>query len=322
MTPTFWDAATPHGIDLNRNFPDRFDVTAGKVEPETEAVMRWLETYPFVLSANFHNGAWWPTTLTTIARTAFPVHSVGRRQHLRATGPRLLVRSRDHVARLPLPVGYGGLQGGNHQRRSVVQAVSGGMQDYNYLHSNCYEITVEQGCTKYPPASQLEGIWNANKDAMYAFMREVHRGVKGFVLDVAGNPIAGASIALASSGRPVRAAKDGDFWRLLAPGTYTISASAPGFVKRQQTVVVSNGPRLSPSISPWIRIKWWSLRVQLTLFCRDGLHSNRVNRKPCLTALVQAPAYNDDPPAELPVNLESDTEDVIYSANGIATSKS
>lgn len=43
---------------------------------------------------------------------------------------------------------------------------------------------------------------------------------------------------------------------------------------------------------------------------------------PTSLPLVEAPAYNDDPPAELPVSLASDTEEIIYSANGVATSKS
>ena len=48
-----------HGIDLNRNFPDQFQTTQinMKQEPETQAVMSWLQKYPFVLSANLHGGS-------------------------------------------------------------------------------------------------------------------------------------------------------------------------------------------------------------------------------------------------------------------------
>ena len=43
------------GYDLNRNFPDPFDRT-GKIQPETQAIINWVKSMPFVLSANLHGG--------------------------------------------------------------------------------------------------------------------------------------------------------------------------------------------------------------------------------------------------------------------------
>ncbi len=51
--------ANAHTIDLNRNFPDQFFTTGSNLnpEPETMAVMTWIHSYPFVLSANLHGGS-------------------------------------------------------------------------------------------------------------------------------------------------------------------------------------------------------------------------------------------------------------------------
>ena len=62
------------------------------------------------------------------------------------------------------------------------------MQDYNYLNSNCFEITVEVGCCKFPPEDTLEGFWNDNKQSLLEYLKLVHTGLNGFVKDkVSGN---------------------------------------------------------------------------------------------------------------------------------------
>lgn len=60
--------------------------------------------------------------------------------------------------------------------------INGGMQDYNYRYTNCFEITVELSCVKMVDEAQLKNYWRENKDSLIAYMKRVHMGVKGKIL--------------------------------------------------------------------------------------------------------------------------------------------
>ena len=106
--------------------------------------------------------------------------------------------------------------------------VKGGMQDFNYLFSNCMEITVELSCCKYPMENTLQGHWEDNKEALLTYVEAVQAGLRGIVRDAGGEPVANANIEVASMTmftlagieKNVTTSFRGEYWRLLAPGKY------------------------------------------------------------------------------------------------------
>ena len=52
-------------------------------------------------------------------------------------------------------------------------SVSGGMQDWNYLNTNCFEITLEVACYKYPYEEDLPRYWMENKKALINYIEQV-----------------------------------------------------------------------------------------------------------------------------------------------------
>ena len=55
--------------------------------------------------------------------------------------------------------------------------VKGGMQDFNYLFSNCMELTMELSCCKHPQPDTLQQHWSDNKGAF-----KYHGNISIFVL--------------------------------------------------------------------------------------------------------------------------------------------
>jgi carboxypeptidase X1 len=48
-----------------------------------------------------------------------------------------------------------------------------GMNDFSYMHTNCFEITVELSCDKFPHEKELPQEWENNKEALLTYLEQV-----------------------------------------------------------------------------------------------------------------------------------------------------
>ncbi|XP_071532744.1 carboxypeptidase D-like [Panulirus ornatus] len=228
-------------IDLNRNFPDQFFRTqVEERQPETLAVMKWIKEYPFVLSANLHGGslvANYPWDDNPQGRSGVyskcPDDEVFKKlaKAYSFAHPRMPIGK---PCSSPTVVFRDGITNG-----AKWYSVSGGMQDWNYLNSNTFEITVEMSCHKYPPARDLASYWMENKNSLLSFMEQVHTGVKGFIFDESGKPLSNATVSVAGIDHSVMSAADGDYWRLLVPGEHLVTVYADGYEPSSKKINVS-----------------------------------------------------------------------------------
>ncbi|KRY77223.1 Carboxypeptidase -like protein [Trichinella pseudospiralis] len=220
-----------NNVDLNRNFPCRFPhlcQDAAPVQPEVKAVINWSHRIPFVLSANLHGGS-------TIVNYPYDDNIDNLSQDTPAPDAAVFKTIGYSYARAHPNMwmsgyrcgfqGYGQYMPDGLINGAVWYPLSGGMQDWNYLHTNNFELTIEMNCYKYPFASTLQSYWNDHKYSLLLFINEVHSSLSGFVIDSSSSPISGATIFVQGIEHNVTSNKDGDYWRLLTPGkTYEVAA--------------------------------------------------------------------------------------------------
>ncbi|XP_036295249.1 inactive carboxypeptidase-like protein X2 [Pipistrellus kuhlii] len=260
---------THDGIDINNNFPDLnsllweaearqrgprpvpnhhipvpewFLSENATVAAETRAVIAWMEKVPFVLGGNLQGGELvvaYPYDMArspwrTQERSPTPDDHVFRwLAYSYASTHRLLPDARRRACHTEDFQKEDGTVNG-----ASWHTVAGSLNDFSYLHTNCFELSIYVGCDKFPHESELPEEWENNRESLIVFMEQVHRGIKGLVTDSHGKGIPDAVISVEGINHDVCTAGDGDYWRLLNPGEYVVTARAQGFAASTRNCMV------------------------------------------------------------------------------------
>ncbi len=244
-----------NSMDLNRDFPtwddEKSDSLYDNRQPETAAVMKWIMENPFVLSINFHDGA-------KVANYPYDDYDGPATE-----GVKSLTDDNDVFVALAEKYSTNHPDMSNFTASSSCQpfpggitngadwyVVAGGMQDFNYLFSNCFEITLELSCCKHTPASNLPNEWEANRNSMVRYLLYAQNGLKGYVFDHNGNLAGKARVRVYNEdtgkdiSKYIETTTRGEYWRLLEPGKYKIRAEADtGYRSEPVDIEVACGGR-------------------------------------------------------------------------------
>uniref|UniRef100_A0AAY5EZX7 Peptidase M14 domain-containing protein n=1 Tax=Electrophorus electricus TaxID=8005 RepID=A0AAY5EZX7_ELEEL len=232
------------GLDIHHNFPDLNAILWEKlknmkkvfrmqVAMETRALLGWMEKIPFVLGSNLQGGelvVTFPYDRTRPHRTmreATPTpddHVFRWLAFSYASTHRLMTDAARRVCHTDDFAKEDGTING-----ASWHTAAGSMNDFSYLHTNCFELSMYVGCDKFPHESELPEEWENNRESLLVFMEQVHRGIKGVVRDMQGRGIANAIISVEGINHDIRTAAEGDYWRLLNPGEYRVTVRAEGF---------------------------------------------------------------------------------------------
>uniref|UniRef100_A0A3Q3GX92 AE binding protein 1a n=1 Tax=Labrus bergylta TaxID=56723 RepID=A0A3Q3GX92_9LABR len=269
------------GYDIFQNFPDLNSLLWGaedrgwvpRIVPnhhiplpdnlatETKAIISWMERTPFVLGANLQGGEKLVAYPFDMQRPPISV----RPFHEKATPDdamfRWLAMSYAH-SHLTMADTYRGschgddITGGQGIANRASWKPVVGMNDFSYLHTNCFELSVFLGCDKFPHESELPLEWENNREALLSFIEQVNRGIKGVVRDTEGNPLSNATITVEGIRHDVRTGTLGDYWRLLNPGEYRVTAKAEGHTPQTRLCMVGYDSGATPCSFTLAKSNW------------------------------------------------------------------
>lgn len=210
-------------VDLNRNFPAPAG-TQPVQELENVHFMNYANGQQFVISQNGHTGA-------------LVVNYPWDYQYVLSPDDAALIQLSLEYSTYNLPM-YNGSFPQGITNGADWYVVYGTLQDWSYFVTGCIDVTVELNNVKNPPASQLDGLWDDNRESLMHFVKAARYGINGIVSDASTGLPLDAEVTVVGNAIPVVTDPGhGDYYKLLATGTYDLVFEADGYVGQTVTGV-------------------------------------------------------------------------------------
>jgi len=222
-TMTYPVRANNNGYDLNRNFPDPEAGAPPPLQKETLDMIRFMEERRFALSVNLHSGA---------EVVNYPWDK-WTRNHADDTWFNAISRRYADTVHLHADPGYMTFLDNGVTKGWQWYVVRGGRQDFVTWGLGGREVTIELDDTKMTPGSNLGLLWEWNHRSLLRYIAEALTGISGTVTDAGtGDPLS-AKISIAGhdsdSSYVWSDTTTGFYTRFLAPGTWNLTFSCPGY---------------------------------------------------------------------------------------------
>ncbi len=231
-----------NGIDLNRNYPDRFtdpedDPTGHEVE--TQVFMNFGYQHRFVMGANYHGG-------TLVLNYPWDAVAAPDEPIIAAYAPDealFYYFGYGYTSRNPEMFASTSFEDGLTRGWEWYQ-IYGGMQDWAYVYRGEHHVTIEVSILGAPKYELMADYWESNREAMLWWMSQVVTGFGGVVLDARDGTPLDARVSVDGMEQPNFARTDpqvGDYHRVILEGDYTLSAAADGYIGQSAPVSVLTG---------------------------------------------------------------------------------
>ena len=308
-----------NGVDLNRNFPytafklpktlsGRAVALGGdpgnnsKQEKETEMIMSWSRKWRLNGMLNYHEGA-------LVANYPWDGNKDGSTTYSASPDDKTFKYLAKTYADAHPTMNQSEEFEGGITNGAAWYPLWGGMQDWQYVNTGTYSLTIEVDDRKWPDERELQRIVDEHvQSSMMTCARTLFGSVRGFVRDQRGKGIAGATVAVGDDTLPVTTDGLGFFSKPSAPSSrptrITVTPPTrpwvryPTFTSTIDTIDPLNGASLDVVIVPHpstaVRLLRAAVGIIFLLLATAGLRMRVLRRRRRVFALQESLADNRD----------------------------